>query len=104
MFRSFLRWQLFRPIDLGRIVYYLPSFVRVFYGLMRDPRVSVVAKLVPILTIASLFTPPALELDMIPIVGELDWIVVIFLALKIFVWICPDDVVREHVSAVARNS
>ena len=102
MFRSLLRWQLFRPLDLGRVVFYLPKFVRVFWRLMRDPRVSLVAKLAPVLTMASMFTPPALELDMIPIVGELDWMLVAFISLKVFIWLCPEDIVREHVAAIAR--
>jgi len=50
-----------------------------------------------------MLTPPALELDMIPIVGELDWILVGYLALKVFIWLCPPDVVREHVSQIARG-
>lgn len=82
---------------------FLPKFVRVFWRLMRDSRVSFSAKLVPILIMASMVTPPALELDMIPIVGELDWIVVAVIALKMFVWLCPADVVREHVFDIGRG-
>ena len=45
-----------------------------------------------------MFTPPALELDFVPIVGELDWVLVVYLSLKVFIWLCPPDVVREHVA------
>ena len=83
---------------------HLPSFMRVFYRLMTDPRVSFIAKLVPPLGLLLLFTPPALELDFVPFIGELDWLLVILITLKIFVWMCPSDVVREHVARVGRRA
>ncbi|MGH7932406.1 MAG: hypothetical protein ACREQN_04470 [Candidatus Binataceae bacterium] len=83
---------------------YLPQFVRVFYRLMKDRRVSILAKMVPIVGLLVLITPPALELDLIPLVGELDWLLVGYLTLKIFIWLCPPDVVREHVAQVARGA
>jgi hypothetical protein len=51
-----------------------------------------------------LITPPAIELDFIPIIGELDWLLVIYFSLKLFIWMCPADVVREHVAQVARGA
>ncbi len=104
MFRSFLRMQLLSPGRVGGFITHLPSFVRVFYRLMIDHRVSRLAKLVPPLGLLLLFTPPALELDFIPIVGELDWLLVIYITLKVFLWLCPPDVVREHVAQVGRGA
>jgi len=103
MFRSLLRMQLFSPVQLSRMVIYLPQFVRVFFRLMADSRVGVLAKLVPVLAVLLMFTPPAIELDFIPVIGELDWLLVGFLTLKLFVWLCPPHVVREHVSRIARG-
>jgi hypothetical protein len=40
---------------------------------------------------------------MIPIVGELDWLVIAYLSLKVFIWLCPPDVVREHVIQIGRG-
>jgi len=96
--------QFLSPTHVGGFVMYLPQFVRVFYRLMRDRRVSLLAKAVPILGLLMLLTPPALELDLIPIVGELDWLLVGYLSLKLFIWLCPRDVVREHVAQVARGA
>jgi hypothetical protein len=96
--------QLLSPSRVGGFIMHLPSFVRVFYRLMIDPRVSSIAKLVPALGLLLLFTPPALELDFIPLIGELDWLLVIFITLKVFIWLCPSDVVREHVTQVARRA
>jgi len=104
VFQSFLKMQLLSPGRVGGFITHLPSFARVFYRLMIDQRVSLLAKLVPPLGLLLLFTPPALELDFVPLVGELDWLLVIFITLKVFIWLCPSDVVREHVARVARRA
>jgi hypothetical protein len=96
--------QLLSPSRLGGLITHLPSFMRVFYRLMTDRRVSPLAKLVPLLGLLLLFTPPALELDFIPIIGELDWLLVLLISLKVFIWLCPSEIVREHVARVARGA
>lgn len=103
MFWQFLRMNVLPPLQMGRLVVYLPQFVRVFWRLMKDSRVSMLAKLVPVLAFLLMLSPPAIELDLIPIVGELGWIVVAIVAFKVFVWLCPPEVVREHVSRIARG-
>jgi hypothetical protein len=96
--------QLLSPNRLGGLITHLPSFLRVFYRLMTDRRVSPLAKIVPLLGLLLLFTPPALELDLIPIAGELDWLLVTIITLKVFIWLCPPEIVREHVARVARGA
>ena len=104
VFQSFLRMQMLSPLRLRGLLMYLPQFTRVFFRLMKDRRVSFMAKLVPPLGALILITPPALELDFIPIIGELDWLLVAYISLKIFIWLCPPEVVREHVAQVARGA
>jgi hypothetical protein len=104
VWRELLRARLLSPMKLQKVVLHSPRFVRVFYRLMRDRRVSWLAKAVPLLGMMMLITPPALELDFIPIIGELDWLLVGYLTLKLFLWMCPADVVREHVAQVARGA
>ena len=104
MLRSFLRIRLLNPMQAGAALTYLPQFFRVFYRLMSDRRVSFPVKLVPVLGLLLLFTPPALELDLIPGIGQLDWLLVGYLSLKLFLWLCPPDVVREHVAQVGRGA
>jgi hypothetical protein len=96
--------QLLSPSRVGGLVTHLPNFARLFYRLMMDRRVSPLAKLVPLVGLLLLLTPPALELDFIPLVGELDWLLVILISLKVFIWLCPPEVVREHVTRVARRA
>ena len=98
-----LRMQFLGPMQLSRLVMFLPQFVRLFYRLITDERVPMLAKMVPAMGLLLMLTPPALELDMIPIIGELDWILIGYLSLKVFIWLCPPDVVREHVSQIGRG-
>lgn len=98
-----LRMQFLGPMQLSRLVMFLPQFVRLFYRLISDERVPMLAKMVPAMGLLLMLTPPALELDMIPVIGELDWIVILYLSLKVFIWLCPPDVVREHVSQIGRG-
>jgi hypothetical protein len=104
MMRSFLRLQLLDPLKLRGLLLYLPQFLRVFWRLLNDPRVGLTTKTVPFMGLILLLSPPALELDAIPIIGELDWLLVAWLSLKLFIWLCPSDVVREHVSRIARGA
>jgi hypothetical protein len=103
MFWQFLRMHFLPPLQLSRLVGYLPQFVRVFWRLMKDPRVPLLAKLVPVLALLLMVSPPAMELDLVPILGEIGWLVVGVLAFKILVWLSPPEVVREHVSRIARR-
>lgn len=95
--------QLLTPARIGGLFAYLPHFIRVFYRLMKDERVSIFAKLAPFLIIFLMFTPPAIELDFVPIIGELDWLLAGYIALKLFIWLCPAEVVREHVGRIAHG-
>ncbi len=101
--RDALRPHFLNPIRLGRILAYLPQFVRLFYRLFSDARVPMLVKLVPFLGLLLAISPPNLELDIIPVFGELDFLLMMFLTLKLFVWLCPPDVVREHVAQIGRR-
>jgi len=102
--RSFFRTQLLNPVRVISFIRYLPHFVQVFYRLMTDRRVPLLAKSVPFIGLLLLLTPPALELDLVPFIGELDWLVVGYISLKLFLWLCPPELVREHVLQVGRGA
>jgi hypothetical protein len=85
------------------LLIYLPQFVRLFARLTPDRRVPLLAKLATVLGLLLLLTPPPTELDLIPVVGQLDWLLVGYLSLQLFIWLCPIDVVREHVTRMARG-
>jgi hypothetical protein len=50
--------RLLSPVGISGVVTYLPHFIRVFYHLMIDRRVSTLAKLVPFVGLLLLLTPP----------------------------------------------
>ncbi len=105
MWRRLLRPRLFLdPLRIARFVVFLPQFLRVFVALMRDHRVPVITKMLPFTALLLLLSPPALELDLIPFLGELDVLLVGYLTLRLFVWLCPPEVVREHVARIARGA
>ncbi len=101
--RDVLRPHLLNPIRLTRIVAFLPQFARLFYRLFTDARVPRLVKLVPVLGLFLAISPPNLELEIIPVFGELDFLLIAFVTLKVFIWLCPPDVVREHVARIAHR-
>jgi len=74
----------------------LPNLVRLFGGLLRDPRVPLRAKIV--LGIASLWLASPIDLipDFIPIAGQVDDAIVAALALRFLLRTTDEAVVRQH--------
>jgi hypothetical protein len=66
---------------------------RLVVRLMRDRRVSPFLKLLPIATLVYLFSPDVM-------IGPIDDPLVIWLGTVLFVELCPQDVVREHLDAI----
>jgi uncharacterized membrane protein YkvA (DUF1232 family) len=67
------------------------------YQLMRDPRVSKGLKIViPAVVAAYILSPIDLIPDFIPVVGELDDLAIILLAIRLFIRLAPPEVVAEY--------
>lgn len=74
---------------------------RLGWNLMRDSRVSGWVKLIPVAALIYFLSPIDMIPDwMIPGLGEVDDIVVLLLALKMFVDFSPDSVVAEHLDTL----
>lgn len=75
--------------------------VRLTLALMRDPRVPIWAKVIPILGIVYVLSP----LDFIPDVmiglGQLDDLAIILGGMRLFAAVVPADVVEEHRAIIA---
>jgi uncharacterized membrane protein YkvA (DUF1232 family) len=84
-----------------QLLTHLPSFGKLFSRLLRDSRVSAGAKLV----VAGILTYVALPTDLLPDfllgVGQLDDITVILGGLKLFLKLCPPEVVQEHLQSIS---
>jgi uncharacterized membrane protein YkvA (DUF1232 family) len=69
--------------------------------LMGDRRVNFFLKLLPIAAAIYLVSPIDILPDIaLPVIGFLDDAVVIWLGTTLFVALCPDDVVQEHLNAL----
>src|SRR3989442_2252542 len=79
--------------DLALLV---PNLVRLFSGLVRDPRVPLREKVVVGRASLWLASPIDLIPDFIPVVGSLDDAIVAGLALRIVLGATDERIVREH--------
>jgi len=69
---------------------------------LRDPRVSVLPKLIGFLTISYLISPIDLISDFVPVVGLLDDLILIPLAIRLVLWLIPKEILEE-LRRAARN-
>ncbi|MBC7286744.1 MAG: DUF1232 domain-containing protein [Armatimonadetes bacterium] len=97
-----------RPVgaDLNlRLLFHLPRLIRLYYRLFRDPRVSWVAKAILLAGVLYVLLPVDLIVDLpFAIPGYLDDAVVLALAAKAFMRLCPRNVVREHVLLIEQGA
>lgn len=70
---------------------------RLAWRLFTDQRVPMLVKAIPALAVVYLLWPVDLIPDLpIPIVGQLDDLAVMLLALRLFIELAPPDLVSEH--------
>ncbi len=91
------------PRRLLGLVQHLPSFLRLFWRLFKDPRVGFKPKLLALSVFAYLIFPADLLPDLLPALGHFDDLLLIFLGAKGFIALCPKEVVREHVQQIAQG-
>lgn len=93
------RWRYLR---LARLVWKLPTYARVVWGIVRDPRTPVPLKALLGAGLAYVVVPLDLVPDAIPILGQADDLTVLLLVLDMFMANAPAEVRQEH-AARARN-
>ena len=84
-----------------QFVRHLPGFFRLYWRLLLDARVSIWPKALLVLSLVYLISPVDFIPDFIPVIGELDDLVVLLGAAKLFIYLCPREVVQEHVRRIA---
>lgn len=87
-----------------QLILHLPNFVKLFLRLMKEPRVSLSPKLIPLALLGYLIMPIDLLPDFVPGLGQMDDALVIFLGLRLFLKLCPKKVVEEHVRSIAAGN
>jgi uncharacterized membrane protein YkvA (DUF1232 family) len=78
----------------GGVFNEISNHFKLVFRLLRDPRVNIFLKLIPIATLFYLVIPDL-------IIGPIDDAAIIGFGLFIFVELCPQDVVEEHRAALA---
>ncbi|MCA1569211.1 MAG: DUF1232 domain-containing protein [Chloroflexi bacterium] len=91
-----------RYLRLARLVVKLPTYARMVWGLVRDPRTPLPLKGMLLAALAYVVVPVDLIPDVIPIIGQADDLTVLLLVLDLFIQNAPPEVRAEH-SARARN-
>jgi uncharacterized membrane protein YkvA (DUF1232 family) len=74
------------------------------HRLVNDSRVPAGAKLLLVGVLTYLILPTDLVPDFFPGLGQLDDLAVILGGLKLFLRLCPPEVVQEHVRAIAAQN
>jgi uncharacterized membrane protein YkvA (DUF1232 family) len=75
---------------------------RLVWRLITDSRVALAIKLViPGLMALYILSPVDFIPDVIPVLGQLDDLVVLVLAVKLFIELCPKDIVRQYKADLA---
>jgi uncharacterized membrane protein YkvA (DUF1232 family) len=88
---------------LKRLAYDLPRQLRLAYCLFRDPRVPIAAK-AGVAAALGVVLIPAVELpSSLPLIGELDAVAVTIAVLRLFIALCPQDVVTEQEQLIAER-
>lgn len=91
-----------RYLRTARLIIKLPTYARMVWGLMRDPRTPVGLKGILAAALAYVVLPVDLVPDAIPIIGQADDLTVLLLVLDLFIQNAPAEVREEH-AARARN-
>jgi uncharacterized membrane protein YkvA (DUF1232 family) len=79
--------------------------VKLIGRLMADRRVSFWLKLIPVGTLAYLISPiDLIPGGVVPLVGAVDDVAVIWFGASMFIELCPADVVREHMGNLTSNN
>jgi len=79
--------------------------IKLIVKLLGDRRVSPWLKILPIAGVLYLISPLDLIPDVVlPPIGELDDIAILWLTNHFFIELCPPEIVREHVKKLVSNS
>lgn len=92
-----------RVANAGRLLSEVSVRLRLWWRLIIDPRVPETLKLLlPAIAIVYLLWPADLLTDIIPLVGQIDDVGLLLLAMSLFESLAPRQVVEEHLSQLRR--
>lgn len=100
MRRRRLRWPDLGVHSPGELL----ERTRLAWRLLRDDRVSPMLKVIPLVGLVYLIWPVDLLPDVFPVLGQLDDVAVLILAINAFIRACPPEVVetvRRDMSSIS---
>lgn len=80
------------------------SEVRLVWRLIRDRRVPLWTKAIPLIAAAYIVSPVDFIPDIIPVLGQLDDITVLLAGLRAFRQIVPVEILEEHLTQIQPTS
>jgi len=89
------------PIQAANWLAEILRHARLIWRLLRDPRVPLLTKLIPLATLIYLLLPIDLIPDPLLGLGQLDDLAMILLGLRLFVALAPEEIVHQHLSELA---
>ena len=87
-----------------QVLLHLPNFARLYWRLFRDRRVPTLPKALLVLTVVYVVSPLDVIPDFIPVIGEMDDVVVVLSGLWLFIRLCPPELVRETAHDIAARA
>ena len=90
-------------LSLPSLLRSLVSHVGLTVRLLREPRVPRLPKALPVLALLYVISPLDFVPDFLPLLGQLDDLGVILLALEAFTRLCPAEAVEFHRTAMAQG-
>jgi uncharacterized membrane protein YkvA (DUF1232 family) len=91
-------------VSVLRFLQNLPNFARLYWRLIRDRRVSVWPKGLLVLSILYAVSPLDFLPDVVPVIGQVDDLLILIAVSRLFIYLCPREVVGEHVRAIGAAS
>ena len=103
-FDKIIREGLKNPAQLFQLLLNLPKFIKLIYRLFKDSRVPFHLKGVLILALLYAISPIDLIPDfIIPVLGQVDDLIILYAASKYFLKNCPVQIVEEHVQNIQQG-
>ena len=94
---------MFRWLWWPSLVRTVVSQARLTLRLLREPRVPLLTKSLPILAAAYVISPLDFIPDVLPLIGEIDDLAIVVIAIGAFVKLCPAGAVDFHRAGIAEG-
>ncbi|MEW6298551.1 MAG: DUF1232 domain-containing protein [Thermodesulfobacteriota bacterium] len=87
-----------------RLLWHLPNFAKLYWRLFTDRRVPLHAKAVLLAGVLYVLSPVDLiPFLLFPVLGAVDDLTIFLLAARVFISLCPPDVVQEQVKKISQE-